>query len=112
MDKISIKPLSVNKAYSGKRTASKYYRKFKVDIAKLLRPLKVPDGNLKVSIEFGFSNLGSDIDNPVKTFLDSLQAKYDFNDNRVYELNVTKLKAKKGGEYIKFKIEALEHSSK
>jgi len=64
----------------------------------------VPDGPLRVDFEFGFSNKGQDIDGPIKVCLDILQEKFKFNDNRVYEMNVTKRIVKKGEEYWAFTI--------
>lgn len=46
----------------------------------------------------------SDFDNPIKPFQDVLQAKYGFNDSRIVEAVVRKVKTKKGQEYIKFAI--------
>lgn len=67
-----------------------------------------PDGPLYLKIVFGFSNKASDIDNPVKPFIDILQKKYKFNDKRIYCLQVDKKDVKKGEEYIYFRIEGLE----
>jgi Holliday junction resolvase RusA-like endonuclease len=70
--------------------------------------LKIPDGAVKITIEFGFSNAASDLDNPVKPFLDSLKDRYGFDDKKVYELFISKKIVKKGQDYIKYKIEPSE----
>ena len=70
--------------------------------------MAVPEGELELIIQFGFSSKLSDIDNGVKTFIDVLQKKYDFNDRRIYRLVVNKVIVKKGDEYINFKIGPLE----
>ncbi len=62
----------------------------------------VPEKNIKLKIEFGFSSAASDIDNGLKCFIDCLQKKYEFNDKNIIELFVTKTKVLKGFEYIIF----------
>lgn len=104
MIKISVKPLSVNQAWKGRRFKTDDYKKYERVLLLLLPKLDIPEGDLKLSIKFGFSSKGSDLDNPVKLFQDCLQKKYKFNDSRIYELNIKKEIVKKGQEYIKFKI--------
>ena len=103
--KIEIKPLSINDAWKGRRYRTDKYKAFQKEIT-----LKLPNikndfkGRLRLEIVFGFSSKGSDIDNPLKPFLDCLQKKYGVNDNQIYELNVKKEIVKKGNEFIKFNI--------
>lgn len=102
---INIKPLSVNKAWQGRRFKTNEYKEYQREVLLKLRALKVPKNTiLHISIEFGFSNKGSDIDNPLKPFIDILQKKYDFNDSQIYSMNIKKAIVKKGSEYIKFEI--------
>ncbi len=102
---IEIKPLSVNQAWQGKRFKTKRYKLFEKSMLLMLPPLKIDfKGSLRVDITFGFSSIGSDIDNPIKPLLDCLQKKYGINDNRIYELNVKKEITEKGKEFIKLKI--------
>lgn len=104
MHRLDIKPLSVNEAWQGKRFKTKKYKAYERDILMMLGPFTVPDGNLRLSLTFGFSNSASDIDNPVKCFTDCLQKKYGFNDSRIYQLMVSKVKVKKGDEFIQWEI--------
>ena len=103
--KIDIKPLSVNDAWKGRRYRTVKYNSYQKELL-----LKLPNikndlkGKLKLHITFGFSSSGSDIDNPIKCFLDCLQKKYGVNDNKIYELNVKKEIVKKGKDFIKFEI--------
>jgi len=115
--KIKIKPLSVNQAWQGRRFKSQLYTWYeemllgnaKKRIQGILPDyVHISDGELSLSLEFGVSNIGSDWDNPIKPFLDVLQKKYGFNDNRIYHAEVTKKKVKKGEEYIKFSIDLLQ----
>ena len=71
--------------------------------------MKLPEPPYKVYYEFGFSSAASDTDNPVKPFQDILSKKYKFDDKLIHEMNVKRAKVKKGGEYIKFKIEHLTY---
>lgn len=104
MMKIQIKPLSVNEAYRGRRFKTKEYKHYKDNLIFLLPRLKIPDGKLELTLVFGFSSKGSDIDNCIKNFTDVLQEVYAFNDNRIYKLNVEKVDVEKGEEYISFSL--------
>ena len=102
---LDIKPLSVNKAYRGRRFASKDLKSFKDKLAYILPKLKVPKGRLQVEYIFGVSSKGSDGDNLIKAFQDCLSEIYGFNDNQIYSWKIAKVIVKKGEEFIEFKIE-------
>jgi Holliday junction resolvase RusA-like endonuclease len=103
MFEIKIKPLSVNECWRGKRFKTDAYKAYeKYLLLTLPNRVYLPAGKIKIILEFGVSNIGSDWDNPVKPFQDILQKKYLFNDSAVYEANVKKVKVEKGKEYIKF----------
>lgn len=104
MRKLNIKPLSVNECWKGKRFKTKDYLQYEKDLMLMLPKIKVTKPPYKLSIEFGFSNMASDIDNPVKPFQDILQKKYGINDKNILELNINKTKTDKGKEFIKFSI--------
>ncbi|MAO23838.1 MAG: hypothetical protein CMJ25_24080 [Phycisphaerae bacterium] len=101
---LKIKPLSVNKAWKGRRYKTDEYKAYEKSVLLMLPNLDIPDGDLHVSIEFGFSNKASDLDNPVKLFVDILQKKYGFNDSRICEYSLKKKKTIKGADYIMFDI--------
>jgi len=102
--KIDIKPLSVNKCWKGKRYKTVEYNRYETAVLIRLRPMKIPDGDLEIHIQVGFSNKNADLDNVAKPFLDILQKKYHFNDSRVYSLHMYKRIVPKGEEYISFDI--------
>lgn len=102
--KINVKPLSVNQCYRGRRFKTKEYRQYEKDILVQLKPIDVPDGELEVHIQAGFSSKGADLDNIAKIFIDILQKKYNFNDNRIYSIILMKRIVPKGQEYISFDI--------
>ena len=109
MNKISIKPLSVNQAWQGRRFKTPAYKTYEQAVLLSLPKLTIPDGLLVLRLEFGHSNKLSDIDNGIKPFLDCLQKKYGFNDNKVKVLMVAvNNDVKKGAEYTKFAIESVE----
>jgi Holliday junction resolvase RusA-like endonuclease len=101
---IPIKPLSVNEAWKGKRVKSIKYAKYQQVLLLVLPNMQLPPPPYELHIEFGFSNVASDIDNPIKSFLDVLQKKYGFDDKNVSKMVVEKMIVKKENEYIKFKI--------
>ena len=103
--RLDIKPLSVNEAWQGRRFKTPAYKRYERDVLMLLKPFKVPDGDLAITIKYGFSNKASDVDNPTKLIVDILQKKYGFNDSRVTRMTLTKEKVSKGNEFICFEIE-------
>lgn len=105
MNTIKIPPLSVNKVWAGRRFKTPCYKKYEQDVCLLLPKIDIPKGKLKLTVEFGFSNKASDIDNPLKPLVDIFQKVYGFNDKQVYSLSVTKRDVKKGHEYIAFTID-------
>lgn len=101
--RIDIKPLSVNQAWQGRRFKTPEYKAFERAVLLLLKPLKVPDGDLEIVLQFG---CGFDFDNPVKPFIDCLQKKYGFNDNRIKKATIEVVAVEKGKEFIEFEIKA------
>lgn len=99
------KVLSVNECWRGKRFKTLPYKYYEDKLLYLLPKIKLPEPPYKISIEYGLSSSGGDIDNPTKPLLDILSKKYDFNDNKVYELNIKKVVVKKGSEYFKVNFE-------
>lgn len=102
MTKITIKPLSVNEAWRGRRFKTDEYKAYEQELFLRLPPLKIPKGKLSLTLIFGFSNKASDIDNPAKPFIDILQKTYGFNDNKIYNLNITKVDVPKGKDFIEY----------
>lgn len=108
MINLKIKPLLVNECWQGKRFKTKAYLKYERDLFLILPQIKLPNPPFEINFEFGFSNIMSDWDNPVKPLQDILQKKYNFNDKDIMKAIVTKIKVKKGDEYISFDIKNLE----
>lgn len=105
--KLDIKPMSVNRAWQGKRFKTNDYKRYERDCLFMLpKSINVPAGKLKLTLDFGFSSKLADADNPVKCFVDILQKKYGFNDSRIYQYAITKTDVKKGAEYIYFKLDS------
>lgn len=71
----------------------------------MLKPLEVKGGKLSLFLRFGLSSKNSDIDNPVKLFVDILQKNHQFNDRHIYKLTVEKVDVKKGEEFIEYEID-------
>ena len=108
MNKLNIKPLSVNECWQGKRFKTIDYKQYERDLLLMLPKKTFKFDKFSIEIEFGFSTILADIDNPLKPFIDILQKKYAINDRDVYSLSVTKKVVHKGSEYIKFKISDYE----
>ena len=93
--KIYTKPLSVNECRKGRRFKTQKYKDYREMMMIYLPTMEIPDGKLSISIEYGFSSSGIDVDNPTKPFLDCMQDKYHINDSRIYELIQKKVIVKK-----------------
>ncbi len=103
--KISIKPLSINQAYRGRRFSTPELKTYKETLKYLLPKLEIPPkGRLAVKYVFGLSSKGSDGDNLIKAFQDCIAEQYGFNDNRIYRWVVDKEDVAKGEEFIDFDI--------
>lgn len=102
---LAIKPLSINEAYCGYRTRTPKYNKYINNVLFLLpNNIIVPERDIKLNLEFGFSSNASDVDNCCKPIIDILQKKYEFNDRYIIELHVKKVAVSKGNEYIRFEF--------
>ena len=104
MNKLNVKPLSVNQCWQGRRFKTKEYKNYEKEVLLLLPKIKELEPPFRIDIVFMFSNKLSDIDNPLKPILDIIQKKYGINDRDVYELNVKKEVVKKGMDGIMFNI--------
>lgn len=108
MNRINIKPLSVNDAYRGRKYKTKEHNNYIYKVISQLKKIELSKPPYSLNYEFGFSSTGSDIDNAIKPITDILQKRYSFNDNQVYELHAIKKIVKKGNEYIKFTIKSIK----
>lgn len=105
MVRLSVKPLSVNAAYRGRRFATKELAAYKEELGWLLpRAIPVPDGPLAVRYVFGVSSTAADGDNLIKAFQDAVAERYGFNDKRIYHWDVTKVDVPKGREFVEFEL--------
>jgi len=107
MNKVGIKPLSVNDAWQGRRFKTDAYKNYEGVMLAYLPKINLPEPPFKLTLEFGFSSNASDFDNPVKPFVDILQKKYKFNDKDIHQAVISKKIVPKGSEYTSFLIEHL-----
>jgi len=109
MRRVGIKPFSANGCWLGRRISTKPYKDYKEIMQELLPDdVSIPDGKLFIKFRWGLSSAAYDIDNACKPFLDCLQVKYDFNDNKVFKIFMEKVKVKKGEEFIEFDIRSID----
>jgi len=106
--KVNIKPLSINKAFQGRRFKTKDYNQYEKSCLLMMPRLRFPQGKVALHIRYGFSNKASDVDNPTKLVLDIMQKKYEFNDKDVYEIHLYKLIVPRGKEFWEVTIIPLE----
>lgn len=99
---INIIPLSVNKAWKGRRFKTDEYQDYEDSLMLELPKYEIPEGPLVAFYSFGVSSKLSDNDNPIKPLQDVLQKVYGFNDSRIFLTIAHKELVPKGSEYIQF----------
>jgi hypothetical protein len=104
MNKVDIKPLSVNQAWQGKRFKTPAYKKFESDVLFLLPKIEIPEAPYEVHYVFGFSSKLSDLLNPEKLVTDIICKKYGIDDRYINRMILEKVMVEKGKEYFKFEI--------
>ena len=112
-----VKPISVNKAWYMNKKKSKDYVNFQEDMIPYLQgntcPERVRDNKvkLKADMEFGFSSVRSDVDNCIKTTLDTMQSWFGFDDKIIFELTACKTHVKRGEDYFKIKLTEIKENA-
>lgn len=104
MEKLLIKPLSVNEAWQGRRFKTSKYLTYEKNMLKILPNLNICKPPYRLNIIVGFSNKASDLDNICKPFLDILQKKYNINDKHIEILHIEKQLVTKNNEFISFEL--------
>jgi len=108
-----VKPLSVNKAWYMNKKKSKAYNDFQEEMLPYLQGFTAPDhikdnqAVLHAELEFGFSNKKSDVDNCIKTTLDTMQCWFGFDDVIVFKVTAIKTHVKRGKDYLKIKLKEI-----
>ena len=106
--KLQIKPLSINKAFQGRRYKTKEYDLWLEEGLRLLKAQKIEKtrGDVALDIKFFMKSDRSDIDNPLKTFLDLIVKASLIDDDRVIQaIHLVKIKSK--DERIEFEITSI-----
>lgn len=102
--KLKVKPLSVNKAWKGRRFKTPEYISYEWEVAVLLPKIKI-SGDVDILIEYhmNFAKL-SDIDNPSKPLLDILVKQGLIDDDRkIWHLDQYKFQSDENFIYIEIK---------
>ena len=105
MQKVNIKPLSVNELFKGRRFKTPKYNAYEKELLLKLKPISIPEKPYHFVCKFGVSNINADLDNLLKGFIDCLQKKYGINDKDISSMLIFKELTEKGREYIVFEIE-------
>ena len=105
--RLTLKPLSVNALYIGRKIKSKKARQFEKDIATLLlvnaRDTSLPEGDLTIHYRFGTTRR-QDTDNNMKLITDCIARHYGINDRRFRAHTAVRVPVKTGEEFIMFTI--------
>jgi len=105
-----VKPISINRAWYMNKKKSKAYHTFQEEMLPYLQgftaPKHIVDNKaiLHAEMEFGFSSKKSDVDNCIKTTLDTMQCWFGFDDVIVFKVTACKTHVKRGKDYLKIKL--------
>ena len=94
MPKIFVKPLTVNRAWQGKRFRTSMYDAYTTECLLKLPDIVLPEPPYEVHYVFGLSTSLADWDNPI-------------NDKDIFRAVVEKVKTHKGEEFVYFDIKNL-----
>ena len=107
MYQIDIQPLSVNKAFQGRRYKTREYNQYSMVLSAFLARLqlpKIPEGEpFYLYLEFGTTKQ-QDASNGIKLFEDVLCEHMGINDRNVMAIFVRKVITKRSDSYIRFNI--------
>lgn len=101
---LPVPALSTNKMYSGRKTRSWHYKKFRKQVFALLKDeSKHVDlsGNLQLSMDVGFSSPLSDLSNAQKSIEDIIAEYFEFNDRQIVSIKLEKFLVNKGDEFMR-----------
>ena len=109
-NRFKTKPLSANKMFGarGKRTFKSpeyvaYQNEIRDDLMGTDWPFKTDPVSFIVNA--GLSNRGADIDNVIKPIFDTYQGIFEeFNDNKVYYVELHKEIVSKGEEFLRIRV--------
>ena len=105
---VKIKPLSINKAWQGRRFKTQDYKKYEEEFLWLLPKKEMIKGDVEIDLKFYLKKpKRCDVDNFVKPILDFLTKKmYIEDDCFVYKLRAEKIPAAENR--IRIKIEKIK----
>lgn len=110
MNRVDVKPISINSAYrGGRRFKTKGYIDFEAHSMAIIKKEKLPEGPIGLLLEYGFSNRAQDVDSCIKMSIDVLQKRLGFNDKIIMELYVKKILVPKGEEFWSFKFYTIQY---
>lgn len=107
MHSISIKPLSINEAYKGRRFKTPAHKLYCDQVEILLRKKRLPKVKEKEPIYIiyrFYTSVAQDYDNNIKCFQDILMKKLKTDDRYVFGAYIEKIITKRGQEKIEFAI--------
>ena len=106
----NIKPLSINKAFQGRRFKTKDYKGYERDLHALGGHFETIKGDVEVTVEWYLKNdKMTDIDNPTKLVLDYLTKAGAYEDDRkIRVLHLYKYETPTKEDYFRITIQKYE----
>lgn len=108
---LDIKPLSVNRAWQGRKYKTKEYNAWRREIEILMPRKEMIQGDVSVTVIYSLvRHRRTDLDNLFKTLFDSIVNRgYIEDDTRIVEIHAKKVKSKVNTIY--FSIEPYDQSA-
>lgn len=113
-----VKPISTNAMFYRNKKKTKEYEDFQLEVLPYLQgracPQRIRDGDagLALEVHFGFATNASDLDNGLKSLIDTLSSILGFNDNIIRDIKAVKHISGKGKWGIKVKLYETEKLTK
>lgn len=105
MIKLYIKPLSVNRAYKGRKFPTDALKRYKNTMPLLLpKQLQLPPDKLVLIFRFHFKRKASDVDNCCKAAQDIITSYYGVDDREIYMTLNEKIINYEEPEYLEFEF--------
>lgn len=104
--RIQVAPMTVNRAWQGKRYKTKRYEEYEIEMLHALPKdfVMPPEPPYGLEYRVGFSRVDADLGNIEKPLTDILCKKYGFNDRDVFRIVLEKQIVKRGEEFVRVRI--------
>lgn len=107
INRLDIKPISVNRLYKGRRFKTDEYKSYQAQWLQIKKEV-IEAERIDLYIAFYVSDIRSDLDNCLKAAIDMMQKRHGFNDMQIARIGADKVIVEKGKEGIFYHLRELK----